>query len=91
MIFFGARASVVIDVLINIRSRRYAGKRYAIIGALKGNLASDRKCSEPSAYPNCQYVSVPLETGVTVPGLRTNCTPAGKMNGVGEGGDTIIT
>lgn len=44
---------------------------------LKESLLSNQKKSSNSNFP---YVSVPLETGITMPGLKRNCTPAGKIN-----------
>lgn len=58
----------------------FLGKRCTILKKLKKSLSSKRKSSDSSLFPNYSYVSVPLETGITVPGHKRNCTPAGKVN-----------
>lgn len=55
------------------------GKRYAILKKLKDSLTSDKKKLNDSISYNYEFVSVPLETGISVPGCKKNCTPAGKM------------
>lgn len=56
------------------------GKRHTIIKVLKENLLSNRKSLNSSLILNYPYVAVPLETGITLPGHKRNCTPAGMYN-----------
>ncbi|XP_003240049.1 coiled-coil domain-containing protein 22 [Acyrthosiphon pisum] len=54
----------------------YRSKRCTILKELKKSLSTKRKPLNSSLFPNYSYLSVPLETGVTVPGHKRNCTPA---------------
>ncbi|XP_060856345.1 coiled-coil domain-containing protein 22 isoform X2 [Metopolophium dirhodum] len=58
----------------------YRSKRCTILKKLKKSLSAKRKPLNSSLFPNYSYVSVPLETGVTVPGHKRNCTPAEWRN-----------
>lgn len=51
-----------------------------ILKTLKENLMSNRKKLNDSLLSIFPYVSVPLETGISVPEFKKNCTPAGKVN-----------
>lgn len=51
-----------------------------ILRTLKENLMSNRKKLNASLFSICSFVSVPLETGISVPNQKRNCTPAGKVN-----------
>ncbi|KAL5237629.1 hypothetical protein ACI65C_005039 [Semiaphis heraclei] len=55
-------------------------KRCTILKKLKKSLSTKRQSSNSSLFPSYSYVSVPLETGITVPGHKRNCTPAEWRN-----------
>lgn len=58
----------------------YKSKRCTILKKLKKSLSSDRKQLNSSLFSNFSYVSVFLETGITLPGHKRNCTPAEWRN-----------
>ncbi|VVC41059.1 Hypothetical protein CINCED_3A002051 [Cinara cedri] len=55
-------------------------KRYSILKILKESLLLKKKKMNSTLFSNYPFVSVPLETGITMPGLKRNCTPAEWRN-----------
>lgn len=58
----------------------YIDKRYTILKVLKEGLTSNKQKLNAPILKNYEYVSEPLETGISVPGSIKDCTPAGKID-----------
>uniref|UniRef100_A0A2S2PZS0 Coiled-coil domain-containing protein 22 homolog n=1 Tax=Sipha flava TaxID=143950 RepID=A0A2S2PZS0_9HEMI len=58
----------------------YKNKRFTIIKELKRILSYTRQTLDSSSLSNYSFVSVPLDTGISVPGHKRDCTPAEWRN-----------
>ncbi|XP_050426844.1 coiled-coil domain-containing protein 22 [Adelges cooleyi] len=61
--------------IVELKSRRFA-----ILKTLKESLSSERVKTNILYSPQHPFVSVPLETGISIPGYTRKCTPAEWKN-----------